>query len=91
MSDLKHWTRLFKGLGNVSRLRIIALLEKEREMPVGDIASNIHVSVKGTSKHVLILHTLGILDRNGRSGQVFYSIRRDLPTSVRSILDKFLK
>lgn len=90
MADLKQWTRLFKGLGNVSRLRIIAILKKEGSLPVGDIAREIHVSVKGTSKHVLILHALDILDRDGRAGQVFYSLHRDLNAATKSIIEKFL-
>lgn len=90
MSDLKTWTKLFKGLGNVSRLRIITLLSKEGPLSVGDIAREIHVSIKGTSKHVLILHALNILDRDGRAGQVFYSLRRDMDPAARSIINKFL-
>lgn len=91
MTDLKWWTRLFKGLANISRLRIIVLLSKDGPLPVGEIARQIHVSIKGTSKHVLQLHGLGILDRNGRNGQVFYSLHKIIDSPTRSILDKILR
>lgn len=91
MKDLKVWTKIFKGFGNISRLRIIRLLHEEGELSVGEIAARIHVSAKGTSKHVLLLHGLGILDRNGRNGQVFYSLEDNFDVDVRSLVAKILR
>lgn len=91
MSDLKLWTNRFKGLGNVSRLRIIELLSKERELPVHEIARKIHVTLGGTSKHLQQLVHLGILDREGKMGQVFYSLSRDMPVEIQAILKHPLK
>ena len=91
MTDIKQWTKLFKAFGNVSRLRIIALLSKDGEMPVMEIARQIHVTLRGTSKHLLLLHGLGILDRDGRAGQVFYSINRSIDPSAKSLMERFLR
>lgn len=90
MKDLKEWTRVFKGLANLSRLKIIELLSKERELSVSEIAQKIHVTIKGTSKHLSILSHLDILDRDGRAGQVFYSLNDEMRKDVRSILQKFV-
>lgn len=90
MQDLKEWTRTFKGLGNFSRLRILSVLAKERELSVSDLAQKIHVTIKGTSKHLTILAHLGFVDRDGRAGQVFYSLPATLRGDLRSILSKFL-
>lgn len=90
MQNLKEWTRFFKGLANLSRLKIIELLSEEPELSVSEIAQKIHVTIKGTSKHLSILSHLGILDRNGRAGHVFYSLNKDLRKDALSILHKFL-
>lgn len=86
MDELKLWTKRFKGLGNISRLRIIELLSKEHELPVHEIARRIHVTLGGTSKHLQQLVHLDVLDRNGRAGQVFYSLHRDIPATIRRII-----
>lgn len=90
MKDLKMWTRIFKGLANFSRLKIITVLFKEGERAVSDIAPRIHVSFAGTSKHLMYLAGLGILDREGKNGKVFYSINREMDPHVRIIIGKFL-
>ncbi len=91
MHDQKTWSRLFRGLANLSRLKIIALLSKERELAVSDIAQRIHVSIRGTSKHLIQLAGLGILDRDGKAGHVFYSLNKSsMNSATRSIIDKFL-
>ena len=90
MQDLKEWTRVFKGLANLSRLRIIGVLTKEKELSVSELAQQIHVTVRGTSKHLSILHHVGVVDRDGRAGQVFYSLNPAMRGEIRSILSKFL-
>jgi len=90
MNDLKYLTRIFKALANLSRLKIIQLLKQGKEMAVTDIAIKIHVTVTGTSKHLIHLEKMDILERSGRAGQVFYSLNKNMDQNIHSILNKFL-
>lgn len=88
---MKRWIQIFKALGNKSRLSIIALLADGRERTVSEIAASIHVTIKGTSKHLILLHNLDILTNNGKAGHVFYAINDKMPKDIRSAINLFLK
>ena len=82
----KELERIMKALANRRRLAILKFLKEEKETSVGDIAEEIRLSFKATSKHLGILSGAGILDREQRSLQMFYRIPADLPSVARSIL-----
>jgi len=90
----KDFERSMKALANRRRLAILRFLKKgkdkekkkEIEASVGDIAEEIRLSFKATSKHLGILSAAGIVDREQRSLQMFYHISPDPPSPVRSIL-----
>ena len=88
MQELKEWTRIFKGLANLSRLRIIATLSKEGELSVSEIAQKIHVTIKGTSKHLSILADIDVLDRDGRAGHVYYSLNKKMSGVMREVINR---
>ena len=87
---MKRWTQIFKALANLKRLEIIKMLSGVVQMNVGEIARSVHVTYKGTSRHLLILRGVGILDYEGRDGHVFYSINRKLPRDLEKALSLFL-
>lgn len=87
MRDVKIQTKLFKAFANISRLKIIVLLSKEKELAVTEIAKRIHVTIKGTSQHLQILAGLGIVDRDGRAGQVLYSLDKHMDSRARALID----
>lgn len=68
--------RKLKALGNRRRLAILRYLKhhKEKEAWVGDIADEIKLSFKATSKHLAVLMAADILEREQRKMQVFYKI-----------------
>ena len=80
-----------KGLANLSRLKIITVLSKSKEMAVNDIAAHIHVTLKGTSQHLQILASLGILDREGKNGHVFYALDKNMDPHIREFVERILK
>lgn len=88
---MKRWTQIFKALANINRLKIIKLLSQARPMTVTDIAEEIEISLKGTSKHLILLHNLDILTATGRDGHVFYGFNDQAPADIKKILDVFLK
>ncbi|MFA6519766.1 MAG: metalloregulator ArsR/SmtB family transcription factor [Candidatus Paceibacterota bacterium] len=85
MAD-KELERTLKALANRRRLAILRFVKKEKEANVGDIAEEIRLSFKATSKHLGILSSANLLDREQRSLQMFYSLARDLSSPARSII-----
>ena len=89
MSDaknVKELERTMKALANRRRLAVLKYLKNEREASVGDIAEEIRLSFKATSKHLLVLSAAGIVDREQRSLQMLYRFADDLPPAARSII-----
>ena len=56
-------SRVFHGLGDPSRRRIIALLREAGELKVGDVASAFEMSLNGVSKHLKVLEKAGLVAR----------------------------
>ena len=83
---MKQLEKIFKGLANRRRLAIIHLLSRKKELPVAEIAREIHLSFTSTSKHLGILRQLDILDRRQESLTVYYRIAVQLPSVVRSVI-----
>ncbi len=88
---MKRWTQIFKALANINRLKIIRLLANARPMTVTDIAEEIEISLKGTSKHLILLHNLDVLTATGKEGHVYYGYNDQVPADIKKILDIFLK
>ena len=88
---MKRWTQIFKALANINRLKIIKLLSASGQMTVSDISHEIKVSLKGTSKHLIILHNLDVLTSQGRDGYVYYDFNRGLPSDIKRVVELFLK
>jgi len=78
--------RVLKALANRRRLAIIDLLHKEKEKNVGEIADIIKLSFRATSKHLSILMSADILEKDQRSSQIFYSLNKDAPNKVKQLL-----
>ncbi len=84
--DNKDFERIMKAFANRRRLAILRFLKKEGRASVGDIAEEIRLSFKATSKHLGILSAAGIVDREQQSLQMFYHLSSDLLAPVRSII-----
>ena len=85
----KELEKILKALANKRRLLILRLLKHRKSVSVGDIARHIKLSIKATSKHLSILYSAGIVEREQISLSVLYSFASNLsrPTShILSIL-----
>ncbi len=84
---MKRWSIVFKALGNVNRLRIIKLLASGERRSVTDLAGALGISQKATSKHLIQLQRLDVLDSAGKEGHVFYVLNRDgMPKDFRRVI-----
>jgi DNA-binding transcriptional ArsR family regulator len=71
---MRNLERTLKALANRRRLAIVAYLKKEREAPVGEIAGEIELSFKATSKHLRVLAAADIVEHDQRSLQMYYRL-----------------
>ena len=69
----KEAEKILKALANRRRLQIIKILKKKKKVMVGDIADIIKLSFTETSKHLGVLYSAGIVDREQKSLQMWYS------------------
>ena len=82
----KEKERILKALANRRRLAIVDLLRKGNEKSVGEIADNIKLSFRATSKHLSVLMNADILEKEQRSLQMFYSLNKNAPSMVKQLL-----
>lgn len=71
---MRKMVKIFKALGNERRLKIIKILSRRRFLSVSQIADDLRLSVRSTSKHLLILEAEGLVSRRQRRSKVFYSL-----------------
>ena len=88
---MKRWTQIFKALANINRLKVIELLADRPRMTVTQIAHELDISFRGTSRHLILLHGLDILTSQGKDGHVYYSLNRSLPPDIKKVVDDFLR
>ena len=86
---MKDVEKILKALANRRRLAIIQYLKNTREASVGDIAAKIKLSFKSTSRHLSVLSSTNILDKEQRSLSVFYRLSDQASQLVKSVI-KFL-
>jgi len=82
----REFERLLKPLANRRRIGIIRFLKARKEATVSDIADAIKLSFRSTSKHLGLLASAEIVEREQRSLQMFYSIPRNLPPVVAAVI-----
>lgn len=87
----KRWVNIFKALGNINRIKIVEMLSDGKSMNVTDIADEIKVSIKSTSRHLMILRNLELLEGDGRNGHVFYSLSKTAPEDFKKAIRLFIK
>ncbi len=75
-----------KVLANQRRLFILKYLKRHREANVSEIADAIRLSFKSTSRHLNILATLDIVEKEQRSLQMFYKIAATNSSVIKHIL-----
>lgn len=84
---MKDVEKIMKAFANRRRLAIVAYLKKEKEAAVGDIAGEIHLSVRATSKHLGILAAADIVDKEQRRLQVFYRLSDTQKPIARALIN----
>lgn len=83
---MRELEKTLKALANRRRLAILKYLKENGEAPVAEIAGEIKLSFKATSKHLGILAALDILEKDQRSLQMFYRLAASQKLAVKQTL-----
>ncbi len=73
-TDIRQLEKNLKALANRRRLAILGYLKSRKEASVGEIAGAINLSFRATSKHLGILFSLDILEKDQISSQIYYRL-----------------
>jgi len=87
---VKRWTQIFRAFGNPNRVLIVKILARGKRMDVSGIAKKLDISIKATSKHLIILSNLDVLNPLGRHNHVFYELNLRAPADIREVMNLFL-
>lgn len=69
--------KVLKALANRRRLSILKCLKKEDGHSVTEIAAEIRLSLRSTSRHLKILAAADILDKDQKGLEVFYRLAKN--------------
>ena len=82
----KELERILKALANKRRLAVLSYLKKVPEASVSEIAGEINLSLKATSKHLKIMDTVDIIEKEQRGLQMYYRLSKEQMSATKSIL-----
>jgi len=71
---------------NETRLEILKLIKHKKYSSVGSVAKGVNLSIKSTSKHLLILHQAHIVKREREGAMIYYSLNRPLNEITKNII-----
>jgi ArsR family transcriptional regulator, virulence genes transcriptional regulator len=66
--------KILKAMANRRRMKILKILKKRRAS-VGEIAMEIKLSFKSTSRHLAILHSTDLVEKEQEGLVVYHKIR----------------
>ena len=78
--------RELKALANRRRLEVLRYLRDSGRVKVSDIAYKIKISLPATSRHLIMLESAGILEKEQVSLEVFYYLSSRQRSHVREII-----
>jgi ArsR family transcriptional regulator len=90
LEDVRPLTRVFRALGDETRVRIVALLV-HGELCVCHLEAALGISQPNCSRQLGILKAAGIVDSRRDGSWVYYRITEQQHESVRSVLDTLVR
>ena len=88
--SLSFGSQIFKACSDESRLRILHLILKNREMCISDLEQVLDFTQTKTSRHLIYLRNSGILNARKQDQWVFYYLKDEVLDIVDQIF-QFLK
>ncbi|MEJ2005975.1 MAG: metalloregulator ArsR/SmtB family transcription factor [Cyclobacteriaceae bacterium] len=88
--SLLFGSQIFKACSEESRLRILHLILKNREMCISDLEQVLDFTQTTTSRHLIYLKNAGILSTRKQDQWVFYYLKEEVLDIINQIF-QFLK
>ena len=90
--NTKRWVQIFKLFANINRVKIVILLQqKGAPLSVTDISDDIGISLKSASKHLIMLDQFDVINGEGKSGHVFYTLNLNMSADIKQVISLFIK
>lgn len=89
MIEAKQFKKIetsIKSIANYRRLAIIALIKRNKEMSVGDIAEELKISIQSVSRHLKLLERADVLSSDQRGLLVYYFLNKPLSNFLSNII-----
>ena len=74
---MKDLVQVFRALGDPTRQRMLAVLEKAGELCVSEVTRNFAMTQPSISHHLRILREAGLLTAHKRGKEVYYAINAE--------------
>ena len=83
---MKELERQYKALANRRRLHILQFLKNHHQASVGEIAAEIKLTLKATSKHLSILSAVDALEKEQKGLVVYYRLSKTQRSAIKHAL-----
>jgi DNA-binding transcriptional ArsR family regulator len=84
--ELKSLEKELKSLANKRRLKIISLVKAAGRLSAGNISERMKLSLSATSRHLSLLESAGVLEKEQISLEVYYFISRRPKPYLQSVV-----
>ena len=72
--DIERTSELLNLVGSATRLKLLYLLEHENDLPVGDLAERVGVSLSAVSQHLAKLRIHGLVASRREAQSLYYRL-----------------
>ncbi len=89
--NIEYGKTIFKSFSDVSRIRILNILSKKKEVSISDLEIILNFTQTKTSRHIYYLKNSGLLNSKNKDQFIFYSLREealDIIDQIFEFLDK---
>tara|TARA_B100001758_G_scaffold77531_1_gene65601 strand:- start:2655 stop:3035 length:381 start_codon:yes stop_codon:yes gene_type:complete len=89
--NIEYGKTIFKSFSDVSRIRILNILSKKKEVSISDLEMILNFTQTKTSRHIYYLKNSGLLNSKNIDQFIFYSLREealDIIDQIFEFLDK---
>lgn len=89
--NIEYGKTIFKSFSDVSRIRILNILSKKKEVSISDLEMIFNFTQTKTSRHIYYLKNSGLLNSKNEDQFIFYSLREealDIIDQIFEFLDK---
>ena len=79
--------KILRATANKRRLLILSFLKTKGQVSVSEIARHIHLSVRSTSRHLAVLSSAEIVEKEQRGLFMFYKISSNVHVCAQQIIN----